>query len=208
MFLISRVPIRGNYALIDLFGIKMSPSTCLHVGMQLSYFYSSTQSCGLWEFGRLLNFRDEKHQMVVVYFSYAQLTIFFSNQYFKLTKNIESWIHLNPGRINSQLLPGTVTDARDIKGETDRRSEGQRHLHLTNSHYRVSLRLFWTTDWSSVPEPEPKNSLGYRWKVGPCWPGVTPWVQFDSAVWGSVGGVAYKDEPRGAIGHSSALGSC
>lgn len=113
--------------------------------------------------------------------------IFFPNQYFKLTKNIESWIHLNPGRINSQLLPGTVTDARDIKGETDRRSEGQRHLHLANSHYRVSLRLFWTTDWSSVPEPEPQNSLGYRWKAGPCWPGVTPWVQFDSAVWGSVG---------------------
>lgn len=32
MFLISRVSIRGNYTLIDLFAIKMSPNTCSHVG--------------------------------------------------------------------------------------------------------------------------------------------------------------------------------
>lgn len=49
MVLISRVSIRGNYALIDPFGIKMSPNTCSHIGKWRYYFYSSTQVCVLWE---------------------------------------------------------------------------------------------------------------------------------------------------------------
>lgn len=49
MVLISRVSIRGNYTLIDPFGIKMSPNTCSHIGKWRSYFYSSTQVCVLWE---------------------------------------------------------------------------------------------------------------------------------------------------------------
>lgn len=34
MFLISRVPVRGSYTLIDLLGIKMTLNTCTHVGKE------------------------------------------------------------------------------------------------------------------------------------------------------------------------------
>lgn len=66
MVLISRVSIRGNYTLIDPFGIKMSPNTCSHIGKWRYYFYSSTQVC-CFERSSVPNFQAEKNQMVGIY---------------------------------------------------------------------------------------------------------------------------------------------
>lgn len=98
--------------------LKCLLTLCSHIGKWRSYFYSSAQVCLLWEFTRVLNFGDEKHQMVGIYIFFCTADIFKIN-ILSPTERMQNLDFISTtGMINSQFV--SMAGIRGTGVEKDR----------------------------------------------------------------------------------------